>query len=474
MAARQRPSDLCPDGVRDPIAAEGEARASASGASGRKEAAVQRPSVVVVGGGFAGSFAAVTLERLLPAEAADLTLISATDHLCYSPLLPEVASGRLDPRRIAVPLHARLRRTRIVQASVEDVDLDQRVLDVVADHGPIGPVHWDRLALTTGSVTRTLPIPGVATHALGLKTLVEAQYLHDHVLRQLELADSTRDPAERRGRLTFVVVGAGYTGTETAAQLQHMTTTELDRFPRLRRDDLRWLLVDLAAAILPELGPRLGRAAMHVLRQRGMEIRLGTTVTAMDERSVTLSDGNTVAARTVVWTVGVTPPALVRRLALPVHRGRLVVDEHLQLRAGVWAAGDSAAARDRSGGADADYPPTAQHAQRQGVVIGRNIAASLGHGRPQRYRHRDLGLVADLGGAAAVARPLGLPLAGPVAKGVTKGYHLYALPSAANRLRVAGDWITNLVSRPIAAQLGLVEPEAAQLAREQAGSGVVH
>jgi hypothetical protein len=160
MAARQPPSDRCPDGVRDPIAAEGEVPTPASGASRRKEAAVQRPSVVVVGGGFAGSFAAVTLERLLPAEAADLTLISATDHLCYSPLLPEVASGRLDPRRIAVPLHARLRRTRIVQATVEDVDLDQRALDVVADHGPIGPVHWDRLALTTGSVTGRCRPPG--------------------------------------------------------------------------------------------------------------------------------------------------------------------------------------------------------------------------------------------------------------------------------------------------------------------------
>jgi NADH dehydrogenase len=431
---------------------------------------VQRSSVIVVGGGFAGFFAVRTLERLLPPGAADLTLISATDHLCYSPLLPEVASGRLDPRRIAVPLHAGLHRTRIVQASVEDVDFDRRTLDVMADQGPIGPVHWDRLALTTGSVTRTLPTPGVDAYALGLKTLVEAQYVHDHVLRQLELADSTQDPAERRARLTFVVVGAGYTGTETAAQLQHMTFTQLDRFPRLSRKDLRWVLVDLAPAILPELGARLGRAAIQLIRQRGMEVRLGTTVTAMDARSVTLSDGDTLATRTVVWTVGVTPPALVRRLGLPVNRGRLVVDEQVQLRDGVWAAGDTAAARDPFSETDADYPPTAQHAQRQGVTIGRNIAASLGYGRPRRYRHRDLGLVADLGGVAAVARPLGVPLTGPAAKVVTKGYHLYALPAAANRLRVAADWMTNLVSRPIAAQLGLVDPAAAQLGREQAGS----
>jgi NADH dehydrogenase len=170
---------------------------------------VTRPSVVVVGGGFAGFFATRTLERLLPADAADLTLVSATDHLCYSPLLPEVAAGRLDPRRIAVPLHARLRRTRVVQATVEDVDFDGRTLHAVAGDRPIEPLRWDRLVLTTGSVTRMLPTPGLDAHALGLKTLVEAQYVHDHVLQQLELADSTPDPAERRARLTFVVVGAG-------------------------------------------------------------------------------------------------------------------------------------------------------------------------------------------------------------------------------------------------------------------------
>jgi len=429
-----------------------------------------RPSVVVVGGGFAGFFAARTLERLLPPDAAELTLISATDHLCYSPLLPEVASGRLDPRRIAVPLHAGLHRTRVLQASVEDVDFDRRTLETHCDHGSIGPIRWDRLALTTGSVTRMLPTPGLDTHALGLKTLVEAQYVHDHVLRQLELADSTDDPAERRARLTFLVVGGGYTGTETAAQLQHMTVRQLDRFPRLSPADLRWLLVDLAPAVLPELGDRLARAATQVIRARGIEVRLGTTVTALEDRRATFSDGSTVAACTVVWTVGVTPPELVRRLGLPVHRGRLAVDEQLRLRDGVWAAGDTAAAPDPFSENNADYPPTAQHAQRQGVIIGRNIAASLGHGRARSYRHRDLGLVADLGGAAAVARPLGLPLTGPAAKVVTKGYHLYALPAAANRVRVAADWTINLVSRPIAAQLGLVDPASARLGREQAGS----
>jgi NADH dehydrogenase len=437
--------------------------------------APSRPSVVVVGGGFAGFFAARTLERLLPEKTADLTLISATDHLCYSPLLPEVATGRLEPRRIAVPLHARLRRTRVVQATVEEIDFDRLTLTFSAGGAAGEVLAWDRLALTTGSITRTFPTPGLVSHGLGLKNLVDADYVHDHVLRQLELAASTRDPGERCARLTFVVVGAGYAGTETAAQLQWMTLEELGRFPRLSRADVRWVLLDLAPAVLPEMGPRLGRKALAVVRSRGMEVRLKTTVTAMDDDGVTLTDGTRLPTRTVLWTVGVTPPPLVEQLGLPVNRGRLVVDDQLRLRESVWAAGDTAAARDPFGTAGRDYPPTAQNAQRQGVVIGRNIAASLGHGSARPYRHRDLGLVADLGGTAAVARPLGVPLTGIPAKIVTKGYHLYALPAAANRLRVAVDWAVNLISRPIAAQLGLVDPAAARLGTEEpegaAGSG---
>jgi NADH dehydrogenase len=426
-------------------------------------------SVVVVGGGFAGVYAARTLERLLPPAVADITMISATDHLCYSPLLPEVAAGRLDPRRIAVPLRAVLRRARILQGVVDDVDVTSRTLRV--DCGSASPLRlsWDRLVLTTGSVTRALPIPGVAQYAFGLKTLLEAQELHAHVLRQLEEADATTDPAERRARLTFVTVGGGYTGTETAAQLQRMTASMLPDFPRLSQEDLSWYLVDLAEMILPELGPRLGRAALRVIRARGMQVRLGTTVSRMTADSVTLSDGTELPTHTVVWTVGVTPPALVQQLGLPVSRGRLRVDETLRLGDGFWAAGDTAAARDPFNSAGADYPPTAQHAQRQGVVLAHNVAASLDCGRERRYRHRDLGLVADLGGREAVARPLGIPLTGVTAKIVTKAYHLYALPAAGNRLRVGADWLVNLASPPIAAQLGAVPSRASEAAHSSVG-----
>src|SRR4051794_25079717 len=272
-----------------------------------------------------------------------------------------------------------------------------------------------------------------------------------------------RPPRDRRA-----AAAAGPAGGEPAAQLQGMPVKRPARSPRLSRAELRWVLIDLAPAVLPEMGPRLSRAALDVVRRRGMEVRLETTVTAMDDDGVTLDDGSRLPTRTVLWTVGVTPPPLVAKLGLPVNRGRLVVDDELRLRDGVWAAGDSAAAPDPFSEAGHDYPPTAQHAQRQGVVIGRNIAASLGHGSPRPYRHRDLGLVADLGRTAAVARPLGLSLTGLPAKVVTKAYHLYALPAGGNRVRVAGDWMLNLISQPIAAQLGLVAPAAARLSAEGA------
>jgi len=202
------------------------------------------------------------------------------------------------------------------------------------------------------------------------------------------------------------------------------------------------------------------------VRGRGMDVRLGTSLSEIAEDSVTFTDGTVLPAHTVVWTVGVTPPPLVAELGLPTRRGRLEVDDHLRLREHVWAAGDSAAARDSYSRKGADYPPTAQHAQRQGTAIGRNVAASLGVGRARPYRHRDLGLVADLGGTASVARPLGLPLTGLPAKLVTKGYHLYAVPSMGNRVRIGADWLVNLVSRPLPAQLGLVDPGSATVGAE--------
>jgi NADH:ubiquinone reductase (H+-translocating) len=439
-----------------------------------------RAQVVVVGGGFAGFYALRRLQRELPADAADLVLINPTDYLLYSPLLPEVATGVIEARHVAISLRDALPRVRLVLGRVADIDLAGRVVTVVRGSGDgtnTMTLRWDRLALVPGSVTREFPIPGVPEHGRGLKTLVEAVFLRDHLLEQLDLADATPDTpagrAERAARLTVVAVGAGYTGTELVAQTQRLLRKIEGRWNRTLARDVRWILVDIAPAVLPELGADLGRRALQVLRRRGIDVRLKVSVASADETSVRLTDGTTVPTRTLLWGAGVAPNPLMGLLGLPTHRGRLVVESDLSVPGapGVWAAGDAAAVPDLAAqeGPDGhpDAPSTAQHAQRQGTVMGRNIAASLGVGQARQYRHRDLGLVADLGGWDAVAKPLGLPLTGPLAKVVTRGYHLYALPSTANRVRVATDWLFQTILPPDSTQLSVVRPDDARIAIAQ-------
>jgi len=422
-------------------------------------------TVLVVGGGFAGFHCMRRLEKHLPAGAAELVLASAADYLLYSPLLPNVAAGVVEPRHIAVGLHAALRRARVLVGHVVAVDLPGRGATLLRPDGSTEQLGWSRLVLAPGSVTRTLGIPGVAEHAHGLKTLAEATYLRDHVLRELDNADAAEDPARRRACCTFVVVGAGYSGTEAAAQLRLVTTRAVAHYPRLSPQDLRWVLVDLAPRVLPELGERLGDDAMAVLRRRGVELRLGTSVEAATRDSVRLSDGDTIATHTLVWCTGVTPSPLIETLGLPTVKGRLRVGADLRVPEApeVFAFGDAAAVPDltRPGRLTGQ---TAQHAQRQGKVAARNVAASLGFGRAVEYRHRDLGFAVDLGGWDAVASPLGIPLSGLPALVATRGYHLLALPSGGNRLRVSFDWLLDWVMPPQVVQLGFLPEERATVA----------
>jgi len=416
----------------------------------------------VAGAGFAGFHCLLRLEALLPAEAAEIVVVSPTDYMPYIPLLPEVGAGIVDPRHIAVPLSTSLSRTRLIPGSVVEVDLTARTCEIEDLEGRHRTIVWDRLLLAPGSVTRTLPLPGVPEQAIGFKNLSDALYLRDHLLSQLELANLADDQSERRARCTFVVVGAGYSGTEVAAQGQLFTQAARRHYPHVAPDDLRWLLVDLAPTILGDLGERLGRPALEILRRRGVDVRLQTTVEEATSAAVRLSDGTTVATRTLVWCIGVTPGPLTRVLGLETVCGRIVVDEDLQVpgEPGVFAAGDAAAvpARDGPGGL---APMTAQHAERQGVAAARNIAASLGYGRRRPYRHRDLGTVLDLGGWQAVADPLRVPLSGVLAKILARGYHLFAMPT--NRMRVATDWLNDVVEHRQFVRLGLVRSEHTRL-----------
>ncbi|NEB63530.1 FAD-dependent oxidoreductase, partial [Streptomyces diastaticus] len=415
---------------------------------------MSRPRIVIVGAGFAGYRTARTLSRLTRHQA-DITVLNPTDYFLYLPLLPQVAAGILEPRRVSVSLSGTLPHVRLVLGEADGIDLDGRTVHYTGPEGEEGTLPYDRLVLAAGSVNKLLPVPGVAEHAHGFRGLPEALYLRDHVTRQVELAAATDDRAECAARCTFVVVGAGYTGTEVAAHGAMYTDAQVRRHPMRTGMRPRWMLLDVAPRVMPEMDERLSRTAERVLRQRGVDVRMGTSVKEATHDGVVLTDGTTVGTRTLVWCVGVRPDPLVESLGLPMERGRLLVDPHLQVpgRPELFACGDVAAVPDldRPG----QYTPmTAQHAWRHGKVCAHNVVASLGRGKRRAYRHRDLGFVVDLGGAKAAADPLGLPMSGVAAGAVTRGYHLAAMPG--NRVRVAADWLLDAVLPRQAVQLGLV------------------
>ncbi len=430
-----------------------------------------RPRIVIVGAGFAGFHAARTLTRLARG-AADIVLVNPTDYFLYLPLLPEVAGGILDPRRVLVPLDATLPGVRQILGGVHTIDLAARRIGYLDPEDRTGEVRYDRLVLTVGSVNKLLPIPGVTEHAHGFRGVSEALYLRDHLVRMIELADATDNPAEREARCSFVVVGAGYTGTEVAAQGQLFTAELARRHPRLAGQRLRWLLVDVADRVLPGLDQRLSSAADRVLRGRGMELRLGTSVREAAHEGVLLSDGDFVPSRSLIWCVGVRPDPLIDSLGLPTKHGRLVVDEYLSVpgRPELFACGDAAAVPDLTRPGQVT-PMTAQHAWRQGRTAAHNVAASFGN-RPRRaYEHRDLGFVVDLGGWQAAANPAGFRLSGPLAKTVTRGFHLLSIPG--NRVRIAADWLLDAVLPRQTVQLGLVRAPAVPVDSSRVRRGTV-
>ncbi|MFD5394197.1 NAD(P)/FAD-dependent oxidoreductase [Streptomyces sp. NPDC127097] len=410
---------------------------------------------MIVGAGFAGYECARTLSRQAKG-AAEIVLINPHDYFLYVPLLPEVAAGVLEPRRISVSLTGTLPGVRLVLGEAHDLDFDARRVAYTDPEDREGSLTYDRLVLTVGSVNKLLPIPGVAEHAHGFRGMPEALYLRDHITRQIELAAAAEDPAERAARTTFVVVGAGYTGTEVTAQGVRFTDSLVRQNTGLRDGPRpRWLLLDLADRLLPELDERLSRTADRVLRARGVEVRTRTSVKEATRDGVLLDDGEFVSSRSLIWCVGVRPDPLVESCGLPTDKGRLCVDKFLGVpgRPEVFACGDAAAVPDLTRPGETT-PMTAQHAQRQGKVAAHNVAASCGQGTPRAYEHHDLGFMVDLGGIQAAANPLHVPLSGPLAGVVTRGYHLLAMPG--NRIRVATDWLLDAVLPRQAVQLGLV------------------
>jgi NADH dehydrogenase len=408
-----------------------------------------RGGVLVVGGGFAGAYVAHELgER-------GATIVSKENFMLYTPLLPEAASGTLEPRHCVVPLREMCPHAELILGSVTALDLEARTATVETDEGE-QTVAWRDLVLALGAVPRTLPVPGLAEHALSFKTLADAINLRNHVLHQLEAADAALDDAERSRRLTFVFVGAGYAGVEALAELSDLAEDALRYYPRLRSSPRRWVLVDAAPRILPEIPPPLGNYAAEELRKRGIEIHVATTLESVSAGEAVLGNGTRIVTDTVVWTAGVAPNPVLREWPLPLDdKGHVEVDEFLRVRGHehVWALGDCARVPNTQ--SDRPDPPTCQHALRQARRLGKNLT-----GPPEPYGYRMLGQVATLGRHKGIAEVLGLNLHGFLGWWVTRSYHLYQLPLAQRKLRVVIDWTVSLFFRRDIAELGrLGHPE---------------
>jgi len=402
-----------------------------------------RGGVLIVGGGFAGAYVA----RDLGARGA--TIASKDNFMLYTPLLPEAASGTLEPRHCVVPLRVMCPHAELILGAVTAIDLEARTATVETDDGPQS-VGWRDLVLTIGAVPRALPIPGLSEHARSFKTLADAIDLRNDVLHQLEAADATADESERARRLTFVFVGAGYAGVEALAELSDLAEDALRYYPRLRSTPRRWVLVDAAPRILPEIPPPLGDYAADELRKRKIEIHVGTTLQSVSADEAVLGDGTRIPTHTLVWTAGVAPNPVLRGWPLPLdERGRVEVDELLRVRGHehVWALGDCA--RVPNTRSETPDPPTSQHALRQARRLAKNLT-----GPPQPYGYRMLGQVATLGRHKGIAEVLGLRLRGFLGWWVTRSYHLYQLPTAQRKLRVVVDWTVALFFRRDIAELG--------------------
>lgn len=426
--------------------------------------------VLVVGGGFGGAFAARRLERALRRRPAKVLLVAPENFFLFSPLLAEAASGTLEPRHAVIPLRELLRGTDVLAGEVAAVDVPARRADVVDVNGDRHEVAYRTLVLSPGSVPTVLPVPGLAEHAVGFKTLADAIWLRNRVLRQLEAAEAADDPERRRALLTFTFVGGGYAGVEALAELESLARDALRSYRRLRPADLRWVLVEAAPNLLPGLDDRLARYSADNLRRRGVELHLSTRMTSCEGGIVRLSDPATAPypSATIVWTTGQRPHPLLSTLGLPLDaRGRVVVDAYLRVPGApdVYALGDGAAVPDPAGGT---CPPTAQHALRQGHLAARNVAADLGVGKAAPFRYRNRGLAVTLGEGEGTAQVLGRTFSGFPAWWMGRSYHLLMTPGAARKARIVSDWTISLLFPRDVSQLGalgrpspLVPPGAA-------------
>jgi NADH dehydrogenase len=405
------------------------------------------------------------LSRRLKSTEAEVVLVDPQPHMTYQPFLPEAAAGNISPRHTVVPLRRELPRCEILAGEVTGVDHANRQATVQPIVGPARVVGYDQIVLVPGSVSRTLPIPGLRENAVGFKTIGEAIWLRNHVLERLDVAATTDDEATRRRALTFVFVGGGYAGIEALAEMEDMARAAMRYYRELEPSQMRWVLVEATRRILPEVGPEMGAYTADQLRRRGMDVRLETRLESCVDGVVRLSDGDSFESDTIVWTAGVKAHPLLAATDLPRDdKGRLtcrptlqVVDPDGKVVDGAWSAGDCAAVPDlTSREPGALCSPSAQHAVRQAARLADNLRAVLRGLPPRDYKHRHVGSVASLGLHKGVAQVYGIKLRGLPAWFMHRTYHMSRIPSLNRKIRVVVDWTLALLLRREVVALGQI------------------
>jgi NADH dehydrogenase len=428
-----------------------------------------KPRVLILGGGFGGMYAALEFERALARGAdVDVTLVNRDNFFLFTPMLHEVAASDLDITNIVSPVRKLLRRVPFFHGDIESIDLVNKRVGL--SHGHEEHCHslpYDHLVLALGSTTNFFNLPGLADRALTMKSLDDAIFLRNRMIANLEEADFECCSPLRAPLLNFVVAGGGFAGVETIAGMNDFLREAVRFYPHLREDMLRVILVHPGKMILPELGEKLGIYAKRKLIERNVEIHSNCKVTAVTDREVTLSDGTTVTTNTLVWTAGTCPNSLLDTLPCTKERGRVLVNEYLEVPEwpGVWAFGDCAVVPDRNTGKS--HPPTAQHALREGKVAAQNILATIRGDRKKPFLFSTLGLLAPIGKRTGVANILGVNFSGFIAWWLWRTIYLMKLPRFEKKVRVALDWTLDLIFSKDLVQFMTVRSSTMPLAEEE-------
>ncbi|QEE61944.1 NAD(P)/FAD-dependent oxidoreductase [Salinibacterium sp. dk2585] len=414
------------------------------------------PKILIVGGGYAGFYTALKLEKLLRRGEAEVTVVDPLPYMTYQPFLPEVAAGTVESRHAVVPLRRHLKSTNVVAARVTAIDHASKTATITPEVGEEWAFEYDIVVVTAGAITRTFPIPGIADNAFGLKTIEEAAAIRDRIVGNFEKASALPPGPERDRLLTITVVGGGFAGIEVFAELRSFASALLAQHPNLSFDDTHFHLIEAMDRIMPEVSLKTSHWVLDNLKKRGAEVHLETQLTSAVDGRIETSTGQVFESDTIIWTAGVMAHPVLRNTDLPLEeRGRLRLGADLRARTedgeivtDVWGAGDVSAVPDLSGGGVAGMcVPNAQHAVRQGKLLAKNLVGHLRGDEPREYFHKNLGAVAGLGIGHGVFQSGGIAVKGGLAWLMHRGYHGLAMPMWERKARVFGNWIISFLFR---------------------------